>query len=544
MQMNEETQKILNSLKHGNGQGAIDALDAPKGSIDYDELRTQILEESGKLDRSAPEKTFGLKEDVTIWGDENKLTRHYMMQALARVGVDDSVLRYLEESLRAKGPWTRYAALLALKRYSLPDAKKQADKIITEEPPSLVYQLAYVILAEAKIPAAINKVREALQNSNKDILDPTGYYNIQWITAYALADVNVAGVEDLLIDIVANQKPYSDTTWQAICALALYGGSADVQDVAQALEDFIRSTRNAGSWAEYRTQAINSLGQLKIDKSALLIDEITNDNLEIVNASSKAMECMLGTVVATDHVVEKASKDKTNIKQYAEALRRMGDQNAIADELSSLSTSSRVEEQKQIALDLLTEIGGHVAFQKLQARTKATQDYVSAIGKLEGDLQQQLADTLKEAHNGYVQTSIMDWSVFVAGLLLIIGSATIILVKGGTLDTWAGAGVSGTAGLLGVIYKTLISPPRKQADEETNHLMSLKTVFLGYIRQLNQTDLLFVRHIQEDDKAMNATELGEYSKRITEVMDNAMSQIKETTQQQKKTKNKTQEKTT
>jgi 23S rRNA pseudoU1915 N3-methylase RlmH len=53
-----------------------------------------------------------------------------------------------------------------------------------------------------------------------------------------------------------------------------------------------------------------------------------------------------------------------------------------------------------------------------------------------------------------------------------------------------------------------------------------------------------VRHIQEDDKAMNATELGEYSKRITEVMDNAMSQIKETTQQQKKTKNKTQEKTT
>jgi hypothetical protein len=138
----------------------------------------------------------------------------------------------------------------------------------------------------------------------------------------------------------------------------------------------------------------------------------------------------------------------------------------------------------------------------------------------------------------------MDWSVFVAGLLLIIGSATIILVKGGTLDTWAGAGVSGTAGLLGVIYKTLISPPRKQADEETNHLMSLKTVFLGYIRQLNQTDLLFVRHIQEDDKAMNATELGEYSKRITEVMDNAMSQIKETTQQQKKTKNKTQEKTT
>jgi DNA polymerase III delta prime subunit len=90
----------------------------------------------------------------------------------------------------------------------------------------------------------------------------------------------------------------------------------------------------------------------------------------------------------------------------------------------------------------------------------------------------------------------------------------------------------------------LISPPRKQADEETNHLMSLKTVFLGYIRQLNQTDLLFVRHIQEDDKAMDAAGLGEYSKRITEVMDNAMSQIKETTQQQKKTKNKTQEKTT
>src|SRR5688572_5388643 len=111
---------------------------------------------------------------------------------------------------------------------------------------------------------------------------------------------------------------------------------------------------------------------------------------------------------------------------------------------------------------MLADIGGVAALQKLQARKNATEKYVAELEKVDDKLRQLFQESLDDARRGFKLSIIMDALVFAIGLALVSVSAALILRQGGDLSQWAGVGVSGGAGVLAVVYGTLIAKPRVQ----------------------------------------------------------------------------------
>lgn len=118
--------------------------------------------------------------------------------------------------------------------------------------------------------------------------------------------------------------------------------------------------------------------------------------------------------------------------------------------------------------------------------------------------------SIKEARSGFKLASMMDTVEFFLGGSLIAISAGLVLSKSGILDDWAGIGLTGGGSVLGVVYGILIAKPRKQVRESVDHLMSLKLIFLAYLRQLNQTDQAYTRRLLEN-KPLTSQEVREFS---------------------------------
>jgi len=78
--------------------------------------------------------------------------------------------------------------------------------------------------------------------------------------------------------------------------------------------------------------------------------------------------------------------------------------------------------------------------------------------------------------------------------------------------------------MLGIVYGILIANPRRQVREAVDHLMHLKIVFLGYLRQLHQADQAYTRRLL-DDTPISIQEVREFSKSVGETMDGATAQL-------------------
>jgi hypothetical protein len=119
----------------------------------------------------------------------------------------------------------------------------------------------------------------------------------------------------------------------------------------------------------------------------------------------------------------------------------------------------------------------------------------------------------------------MDLIVFAIGILLIGSSAVMALNSAGTLDKWAGVGVTGGTGLLGVLYGILVAKPREKIVEAIDHLMRLKVIFLGYLRQLHQADQAYTRRLLEEEERLTADEVDKFSRMIEQTMRGAMDHL-------------------
>jgi hypothetical protein len=135
--------------------------------------------------------------------------------------------------------------------------------------------------------------------------------------------------------------------------------------------------------------------------------------------------------------------------------------------------------------------------------------------------------SIKEARKGFRISSTMDVIVFAIGVFLVFASAYVALSRGGTLNVWAGAGVTATGGtgVAGILYSIFISDPRKKVEKSVDHMMKLKIIFLAYLRQLNQIDQYYVRQLLEDEPP-NSQEISELSNLVQETMNNALKELR------------------
>ena len=82
----------------------------------------------------------------------------------------------------------------------------------------------------------------------------------------------------------------------------------------------------------------------------------------------------------------------------------------------------------------------------------------------------------------------------------------------------------GGAGVLSILYTLLVARPRDQVRDAVDHLMYLKVVFLGYLRQLHQTDQAFTRRLLDEER-LPAAEVREFAEMVGVTMAGAIAQL-------------------
>jgi hypothetical protein len=180
---------------------------------------------------------------------------------------------------------------------------------------------------------------------------------------------------------------------------------------------------------------------------------------------------------------------------------------------------------QEAARNLLSELGGAVAFDKLRARTASMKQYETVLERAEERVQTLFEQTVTEAQKGFRYSTNMDLVIFGIGVALILVSGAIALFKTGDFASWAGVG-TGATGLAGVLYNLWIAKPRKQVVEAVDHLMRVKIVFLAYLRRLHQTDQAFARLLLENAK-ITVDELKAYSEIVNANMELTAKQFAE-----------------
>lgn len=508
--------RIFEALRDGRGTAkafALREIDEASKEIDLEHLRLLLKD---ALSRAFTPPVEGQEED-----SKTSDTRGWLLAALGRVAEGDTeALSLIRKHLDPKWEperWVRYWALEGLVAGKALDLQTIANTILAHEKDSLVKSLATAILAEKGNRQCLSTMRNSLAEDA----------SIIWATLRALRIVPLIDTAIIrrMCEIV-DEGSYTDITHDSIVALSQIPPHAQqVEQVAQTLANYVTKYR----WPMYdamRTKALIGLGNLRVERTAsVLIEELTDGSPSIVSEASRALERVLGVRTAALRVLEAATRGgRDNLAAFGSALRWM-DRNAVVEELEA-AMSYGSDDQQEIARALLSEVGGLQAFQKLRARTNAINQYMEALEKAEAGVRDLFESSILEARKGFKTASLMDVSVFVIGLGLIATSAILVLRTGGALNEWAGvsAGLSAGTGVLGVLYGTLIAKPRQQVRESVDHLMYLKVVFLGYLRQLHQADQAYTRRMIENEP-LTTQELNMFANMIGTTMAGAIEQL-------------------
>jgi hypothetical protein len=512
----QETSRIFSTLIAGRSidrYAALESLSKPERQIDRGLLRAQII--------YALSHEFAHKRTEKQDRDPRAMTRRFLLKALARVSDDDQVAceivrKHLDPAYEPNR-WVRHDALAGLVAVNAPDLIELAQEIRRKDIDSWPLMLAVALLAREGDQQALEEIRNKL-------------YDDLWAvsTLRALRTVPIEEVIDQVVDIagkVGTGECDDDVIYDAVVAIGYIPNAwPQAQKAADVLLTVVKYCRDHGWLVDLWTKALRSLGNLGITRTyPWITEELTNDNPSVIFEAAIALQKVLGVPTAVARIVEAASNtDRTYIEGYASALRWMN-RELVVEKLEDMMVSGPVEQQETARI-LLIELGGLSAFQKVQARKVAIDQYLEQLELAEKRIRFLFESTVLEAQRGFRLAIYMDITVFILGVLLILVSATVAVITGGSFDQWAGVGLtSGGTGILGVLY-ALVKGPRNQIPKEVDHLMHLKIVFLAYLRQLHQADKAYTRRLLED-QLLTASELEGFSKLVGENMRSAIENL-------------------
>ena len=518
-EFSSSTYKAFEVLVKGRGidrEATLASLNDPDRSINRSQLRILILNALTQ-DFAAREREFAPgSEEERIKADRDPLAmaRTWLVSALTRISDDDNqaqstVRMYLDPDYEPNR-WVRHAALAGLVAIGASDLKDLALKVQDEDEEPWPHMLAIAILASQGDKRALKEIHSNLEDE---------FWQVS--TLRALRTVPIEEVADQVVSIareIGTGEYGEDVIYDAIVALGYFSSAwPQAEDAEEALLTSIKFCREHSWLIDLWSKTLRSLGNLNTKRAIpWIVEELTNDNPSIIFEAAVALQKVLGTPGAVARVVEAASKaDRSYIEGYASALRWMR-REAVVEKLEEMMTAAPLEQQ-ETARVLLIELGGLAAFQKLRARADAVAQYTQELEKVEKQIRDLFEHSIEEAQRGFRLATYMDLTVFILGILLIASSAGLVLINGGSLDNWVGVGLTGVPGILGILYGTLVKNPRRQIQESVDHLMYLKVIFLGYLRQLHQADQAYTRRMLEDEP-MSVPDLDEFSNLIGRTM--------------------------
>ncbi len=454
--------------------------------------------------------------------------------------------------------WTRAWILntLALVTETEPDAAKAVHEYLDSkvEPSDFVRFWILQGLVQADAPDVVEVASRLSAEVGAPMVNPQAERN--WILKLSLAvlarngdDAAQKGLEDTINDLdtlralafvylpitvdalvaIVSGKDISTGHHRALEALGrVPPRSAKAREVARALMDFVEKRRTQSLWDGMRCDALKALGGLKEENSVFtVVDQLEDDNPAVVRAAAQSLESILETARAVDRVVDEAVQTglgdsaHAQIEALGRALRWM-DEKRVVDSLEAAMVSG-TPEREEAARQLLVEVGGSAAFQKLRARAQAVEKYAESVVEADRRIQDMFNNSMNEARTGYRLSAWMDGVIFGVGVFLIVTSAVLILARGQTLDVWAG-GATGVGGTLGILYGSFYSNPRRKLEDAVDHVMALKLIFLAYLRQLHQVDEAYTRLLLEEK--LSTEDINKFAEMVKTIMFNAMAQLR------------------
>lgn len=494
--------------------------------IDYDHLRDMIHKRI--LDEFYPGRPMEYDEEA------KGFTHTWLISTLPLVADDDQAVhdlirKYFEPDYE-KNPWVLYWLLDALIKAEASDLPEIAQKVVEHhEQEPLVYMVGVAVLASTPRQTNtqhVDKMIETLGSEDGEL---------QWAALRALRVVplqnTIKPIRDRLCDIVEIGAA-TDATYDAIVALGSTAPKTTAaEEAADALSEFISKHRRSPLRDGQRLKAITGLGNLQMEKTGpILLKEVGADNPAIAREAAIAIEKVMGVRLATARIVESCTRSGIDrVEDYGTALRWMENRNEVLEELENSMLSGSPQEQ-EVARRLLSEIGGLLAISKLNATRTSLGRYQESMDKTETKINDSFDRAIAEARTGFRWGSIMDWIVFAVGMfLIVITSIQVIATDPTSVDDWVGVGTTGSMGVLGILYSTLIANPRKKIQTGVDSLMQLQIIFLAYVRQLHHIDQAYSRRLLEQEP-LDAAEVDSYSDMLSETMDNAIDRLIEARQ--------------
>ena len=365
-------------------------------------------------------------------------------------------------------------------------------------------------------PVIVREISDFLEFVIKIDLD--GFYNPCQINLfkYLVSSISNLGKKEYKLIIKEDQENLSHFIFRFLSVLRNYSGRI---------------------WNEVRLQLLRGIRIYFRTNNKKIIDnlkqEVLNYDLSVTCEACKTLNIVYGTNVSTKIIIDLLTVEKIKnpildekvIIAVSYGMKLIGTKNNnIFDILDDILSNSHNYEEKNITRILLTEMGGFTAINKLKENQDLREKYMQMTGNAQDKVETMFRNSITDAKNAFKISIYMNVMVFLIGITLLAVSGFMAIFNDNE-ENWAGIGVSSGTGFLGVVYSLFINKPSRKIRKSTNHLMRLKVIFLGYLRELTQMDQTFSKQLLDPEPISQDT-LNKYVTKINQAMNSALKALR------------------
>jgi HEAT repeat protein len=446
--------------------------------------------------------------------------RCWSISGLAAINRPDTAKAVADHIDPVKEPyeWARYWAVVAIAKMAPPNVADLLAKARKDDRP-LVKAAALRLLVDSGDDDCADELLDMARDQQ------------EWQTRHAackvlrrrrglqpLSEILERKVFSVLEYVLNNPAEWMEVQFQAAQALGdLEHRRLDaIKALGRALEE------NHEDWV--RRACVGALKQINTPETkAALLYALKDGDAEIRVRAAQALSQVLGAADAVGYIVEHLLQEKTPPREYLSALRGIDGEKAAA-----ILSDHLLHPDPDIAARAgraLAELGGEAAVRTLQAqRTKALDTYTKLLGDADKQIMTQFDLLMSRARYAFSMSMVMHAVIFSVGVLML-GVGLYFALYGGfeTFQRYIGAGAAATS--LGTLLALFYRDPLKNIRQSVTRLMQVNVIFLGYMRQINQTDATF-KQLFLVSSGFGVAQMRETVTQIQESVTKTMDQVK------------------
>ena len=288
-------------------------------------------------------------------------------------------------------------------------------------------------------------------------------------------------------------------------------------------------------WDEIRIQLLVALRiYTRVTKRKVndeLKEELVSFDVLVSYEACKTLLCIFGIEPGLKIIIKILTEESKNTElerkimniSYSLKILSLKD-NEILNKLDDILAYSNDHTQKNIIRILLTEMGGFSAINKIKDNQSMREKYIDMTTTAQTKIESMFHKSITDAKKAFKISLWMNISIFTLGISLLAASGFSAIINNDE-QNWAATGLSSGTGFLSVVYSLFVNKPSRKIRKNTNHLMRLKVIFLGYLRELSQMDQSFSKNLLEVEN-IEKEELDGYIGQINSCMSNALESLR------------------